>query len=73
MKGARNGKLGERAVGKAIRYLGEYGLLGLVEIVSNKCFGIPKTMIAYPPKLGHSVRLRLHTSENHGIRQSDTR
>ena len=41
----------------------DFGMLGLAEIVSNKCCGFPKTMIAYPPKLDHAVRLRLHTSD----------
>jgi len=45
------------------KYLTDYGLLGLAEIVSNKCCGFPKVMVAYPPKLGHAVRLRLHTSD----------
>jgi len=48
---------------KIRKYLGEYGLLGLAEIVSNKFFGFPKIMMAYPPKLGHAVRLRLRTSD----------
>jgi FkbM family methyltransferase len=48
---------------KISRYLNEYGLLGLAEILSNKCCGFPKLMVAYPPKLGHAVRLRLHTSD----------
>ncbi len=48
---------------KINKYLNEYGLLGLAGIVSNKCFGLPKTMMAYPPKLEHPVRLRLHTSD----------
>ena len=45
------------------KYLTDYGLLGLAEIVSNKCCGFPKVMVAYPPKLGHAVRLRLNTSD----------
>ena len=48
---------------KINKYLGEYGLFGLAQILSNKCCGFPKMMIAYPPKLGHAVRLRLHTSD----------
>jgi FkbM family methyltransferase len=48
---------------KINKYLSEYGLLGLAEIVSNKCCGFPKIMTAYPPKLRHAVRLRLHTSD----------
>ena len=48
---------------KVSRYISEYGLLGLTEIVSNRCCGFPKIMLAYPPKLGHAVRLRLHTSD----------
>jgi len=48
---------------KINQYLSEYGLLGLAEIVGNKCCRFPKIMIAYPPKLGHAVRLRLHTSD----------
>jgi FkbM family methyltransferase len=48
---------------KINKYLSEYGLLGLAEILSNKCCGFPKIMTAYPPKLGHAVRLRLHTSD----------
>jgi FkbM family methyltransferase len=48
---------------KINKYLGEYGWLGLAEIVSNKCCGFPKIMMAYPPKLRHAVRLRLHTSD----------
>ena len=48
---------------KINKYLGEYGLLGLAQILSNKCCGFPKMMMAYPPKLGHAMRLRLHTSD----------
>lgn len=48
---------------KVSRYVSEYGLLGFAEIISNKCCGFPKIMVAYPPKLGHGVRLRLHTSD----------
>jgi FkbM family methyltransferase len=48
---------------KINKYFNEYGLLGLAEIVSNKCCGFPKLMTAYPPKLNHAVRLRLHTSD----------
>jgi FkbM family methyltransferase len=48
---------------KIKQYLNEYGLLGLAAIVSNKCCGFPKIMTAYPPKLGHALRLRLHTSD----------
>jgi FkbM family methyltransferase len=48
---------------KINKYLSEYGFLGLAEIVSNKCCGFPKVMTAYPPKLAHAVRLRLHTSD----------
>jgi FkbM family methyltransferase len=48
---------------KINKYISEYGLLGLAGIVSNKCCGFPKVMTAYPPKLGHAVRLRLHTSD----------
>jgi FkbM family methyltransferase len=48
---------------KINQYVSEYGLLGLAEIVSNKCFGFPKIIVAYPPKLGQAVRLRLHTSD----------
>jgi FkbM family methyltransferase len=50
-------------ISKIKEYFSDYGLFGLAEIVSNKCFGLPKIMIAYPPKLAHSVRLRLHTSD----------
>jgi FkbM family methyltransferase len=50
-------------ISKVSRYISEYGLLGFIQILSNKCCGFPKTMIAYPPKLGHVVRLRLHTSD----------
>ena len=50
-------------MGKASEYLRQYGLLGLTQIVSNKCCGFPKTMVAYPPKLGSAVRLRLHRSD----------
>lgn len=45
------------------KYLDDFGMLGLAEIISNKCCGFPQTMIAYPPKLDHAVRLRLHTSD----------
>ena len=48
---------------KINKYSAEYGLLGLAEIVANKCCGFPKVMMAYPPKLRHAVRLRLHTSD----------
>lgn len=48
---------------KINKYVSEYGLLGLAQIVSNKCCGFPEIMIACPPKLGHAVRLRLHTSD----------
>jgi hypothetical protein len=51
------------AIGKVKKYLREYGLLGFVEIVSNKCCGFPKTMMFYPPKLDHALRLRPHTSD----------
>src|SRR5208283_4984594 len=45
------------------KYVDDFGMLGLAEIVSNKCCRFPKIMIAYPPKLDHAVRLRLHTSD----------
>jgi FkbM family methyltransferase len=48
---------------KIHEYLKEYGLLGLAEIASNKCCGLPKTMLAHTQKLDHFVRLRLHTSD----------
>ncbi len=48
---------------KINQYVSEYGLLGLAQIVSNKCCRLPKIMIAYPPGLSHAVRLRLHTSD----------
>jgi FkbM family methyltransferase len=48
---------------KINKYRSEYGLLGLAEILTNKCCGFPKVMMAYPPKLDHAVRLRLHTSD----------
>ena len=48
---------------KLNKYRSEYGLLGLAEIVTNKWCGFPKVMLAYPPKLSHAVRLRLHTSD----------
>jgi len=56
-------KKSRQVMSKVSRYVSEYGVLGLAEIVSNKCCGFPRTMIAYPPKLGHAVRLRLHTSD----------
>jgi FkbM family methyltransferase len=48
---------------KIKKYRDDYGLLGLAEIMINKCCGFPKIMTAYPPKLGHAIRLRLHTSD----------
>ena len=41
----------------------EYGWLGLLQMASNKACGLPRTMVAYPSKLGHAVKMRLGTSD----------
>jgi FkbM family methyltransferase len=44
-------------------YLHEYGIIGLLEVICHKYCGIPKVLLAYPPKLKFPVRLRFGTTD----------
>ena len=47
-------------IGERVR---DFGLLGLIQITSHKLCGLPKILVAFPPGLPHSIRLRFDTTD----------
>jgi FkbM family methyltransferase len=48
---------------KIAKYVDGFGMLGFAGIVIHKFCRFPKTLLAFPPKLSHSIRLRLDTTD----------
>jgi FkbM family methyltransferase len=51
------------SVSKLGKYVTDFGLLGCAGIVIYKVFRFPRTLIAFPPKLSHPIRLRIDTTD----------
>ena len=41
----------------------DFGMLGVAEFAVHKLLGLPKTPVAFPPRLIHPVRLRFGTTD----------